>query len=188
VVTGLITLGGYPGITAHENRHSILGLTCRLEKSINATAAIVHDLQHEIEDLNQDMLQQRFAIDYLLACQAVANQKFMQVVGKGDVHIPGLGKIKEVLFIPEIPYNVLATIKLSKGTKIEVLFKDGTVQLTNDGKEVENVIVTSGLPYFIPTINTTAQVITNFSNDGVKNGEKEGERMIMPTVTQVMGK
>ncbi|KAG8147854.1 hypothetical protein E2320_000082 [Naja naja] len=58
VVTGLITLRGCPGIIAQENRHSILGLTCRLEKSINATAAIVHDLQHEIEDLNQDMLQQ----------------------------------------------------------------------------------------------------------------------------------
>ncbi|KAG8139571.1 hypothetical protein E2320_002337, partial [Naja naja] len=46
----------------------------------------------------------------------VANQKFVQVVGKGDVHIPGLGRIKEVLFIPEIPYNVLAIIKLTKGT------------------------------------------------------------------------
>ncbi|KAG8139453.1 hypothetical protein E2320_002213 [Naja naja] len=64
VVTGLITLGGYPGIIAQENSHSILGLTCRLEKSINATAATVRDLQHEI-DLDQDMLQQRFAIDYL---------------------------------------------------------------------------------------------------------------------------
>ncbi|KAG8147776.1 hypothetical protein E2320_000013 [Naja naja] len=106
----------------------------------------------------------------------VANQKFVQVVWKGDVHIPGLGKIKEVLFIPEIPYNILAIIKLSKGTKIEVLFKDGTVQLTNDGKEVGDVIVTSGLSYFIPTINTTAQVIANLSNDGIKNGKEEGER------------
>ncbi|KAG8147634.1 hypothetical protein E2320_022444, partial [Naja naja] len=88
----------------------------------------------------------------------VANQKFMQVVGKGDVHIPGLGKIKEFLFIFEIPYN------------------DGTVQLTNDGKEVRDVIVTSGLSYFIPTINTTAQVIANLSNDGVKNGKEEGEK------------
>ncbi|KAG8145517.1 hypothetical protein E2320_012039 [Naja naja] len=105
----------------------------------------------------------------------VANQKFVQVVGKEDVHIPGLGRIKEVLFIPEIPYNVLAIIKLIKGTKIEVLFDNGTIQLTNDGKEVGDVIVTSGLAYFIPTMNTTAQVIANFSNDGVKNGKEEGE-------------
>ncbi|KAG8147195.1 hypothetical protein E2320_022735, partial [Naja naja] len=95
---------------------------------------------------------------------------------EGDVHIPGLGRIKEVLFIPEIPYNVLAIIKLSKGTKIEVLFNNGTIQLTNDGKEVGDVIVTSGLAYFIPTMNTTAQVIANFSNDGVKNGKEEGEK------------
>ncbi|KAG8128742.1 hypothetical protein E2320_015566, partial [Naja naja] len=94
---------------------------------------------------------------------------------EGDVHIPGLGRIKEVLFIPEIPYNVLAIIKLIKGTKIEVLFNNGTIQLTNDGKEVGDVIVTSGLAYFIPTMNTTAQVIANFSNDGVKNGKEEGE-------------
>ncbi|KAG8127549.1 hypothetical protein E2320_014450, partial [Naja naja] len=87
----------------------------------------------------------------------VANQKFVQVVGKGDVHIPGLGRIKEVLFIPEIPYNVLAIIKLIKGTKIEVLFNNGTIQLTNDGKEVGDVIVTSGLAYFIPTMNTTTK-------------------------------
>ncbi|KAG8139386.1 hypothetical protein E2320_002153, partial [Naja naja] len=81
------------------------------------------------------------------------------VVGKGDVHIPGLGRIKEVLFIPEIPYNVLAIIKLIKGTKIKVLFNNGTIQLTNDGKEVGDVIVT---------------IIANFSNDGVKNGKEEG--------------
>ncbi|KAG8127764.1 hypothetical protein E2320_014643 [Naja naja] len=105
----------------------------------------------------------------------VAHQKFVQVVGKGDVHIPGLGRIKEVLFIPEIPYNILAIIKLIKGTKIEVLFNNGTIQLTNDGKEVGDVIVISGLAYFIPTMNTTAQVIANFSNDGVKNGKEEGE-------------
>ncbi|KAG8148207.1 hypothetical protein E2320_022348, partial [Naja naja] len=106
----------------------------------------------------------------------VANQKFVQVVGKGDVHIPGVGEIKEVLFIPEIPYNILAIIKLSNGTKIELLFKDDTVQLTNDGKEVGDVIVTSGLSYFIPTINTTAQVIANLLNDGVKYGKEEGEK------------
>ncbi|KAG8139015.1 hypothetical protein E2320_001790 [Naja naja] len=103
----------------------------------------------------------------------------------GDVHIPGLGRIKEVLFIP---YNVLAIIKLIKGTKIEVLFNNGTIQLTNDGKEVGGVIVTSGLAYFIPTMNTTTQVIANFSNDGVKNGKEEGERMIMLTVILVMRK
>ncbi|XP_026544602.1 uncharacterized protein LOC113426447 [Notechis scutatus] len=106
----------------------------------------------------------------------VANQKFMQVVGKGDIHIPGLGRIKEVLFIPEIPYNVLSVIKLSKGTKIKVLFKVSTIQLTNDSKEVGDVIVTSRLSYFIPTINTTAQIIANLSNDGVKNGKEEREK------------
>ncbi|KAG8124480.1 putative Cysteine-rich venom protein [Naja naja] len=61
-------------------------------------------------------------------------------------------------------------------TKIEVLFNNGTIQLTNDGKEVGDVIVTSGLAYFIPTMNTTTQVIANFSNDGVKNGKEEGEK------------
>ncbi|KAG8135220.1 hypothetical protein E2320_008261 [Naja naja] len=114
-------------------------------------------------------------IDTPVAKDMICQPKICAGGWEGDVHIPGLGRIKEVLFIPEIPYNVLAIIKLIKGTKIEVLFNNGTIQLTNDGKEVGDVIVTSGLAYFIPTMNTTAQVIANFSNDGVKNGKEEGE-------------
>ncbi|XP_058037801.1 uncharacterized protein LOC131197580 [Ahaetulla prasina] len=92
-ITGVITLGSYPGIIAQENRHSILGLTCRLEKSINVTAAIIRDLQNEIEELNQDMLQQRFAIDYLLARQG----GFCTLVGQRAcaVHFHSLNKTIE---------------------------------------------------------------------------------------------
>ncbi|XP_058040051.1 uncharacterized protein LOC131198883 [Ahaetulla prasina] len=92
-ITGVITFGSYPGIIAQENRHSILGLTCRLEKSINATVAIIRDLQNEIEELNQDMLQQRFAIDYLLARQG----GFCTLVGQlaCAVHFHSLNKTIE---------------------------------------------------------------------------------------------
>uniref|UniRef100_A0A670YKV5 Envelope glycoprotein n=1 Tax=Pseudonaja textilis TaxID=8673 RepID=A0A670YKV5_PSETE len=92
-VTGVLTLGSYPGIIAQENRRSILDLTCRLEKSINATTAIIRDLQHEIEDLNQDVLQQRFAIDYLLARQG----GFCTLVGHCGfaVHFHSLNKTIE---------------------------------------------------------------------------------------------
>ncbi|KAG8147721.1 hypothetical protein E2320_022619, partial [Naja naja] len=95
----------------------------------------------------------------------VANQKFVQVVGKTTSQVLRESR-KSFSYLK---YHII------KGTKIEVLFNNGTIQLTNDGKEVGDVIVTSGLAYFIPTMNTT-QVIANFSNDGVKNGKEEGEK------------
>ncbi|KAG8140751.1 hypothetical protein E2320_003401, partial [Naja naja] len=106
----------------------------------------------------KDMMQVSFKIK-------VANQKFVQVVGKGDVHIPGLGRIKEVLFIPEIPYNVLAIIKLIKGTKIEVLFNNGTINLP---------MMARSLFYTHHEYHRTSY--SQFSNDGVKNGKEEGEK------------
>ncbi|KAG8141018.1 hypothetical protein E2320_003640, partial [Naja naja] len=84
----------------------------------------------------------------------------------------------EVLFIPETPYNVLATVTLSKGAKIEVLFKDGNVLLTNNGKEVGNVVLSGGLPYYIPYHESIEQINAGFSNkdehsDGVEEKERE---------------
>ncbi|KAG8139524.1 hypothetical protein E2320_002291 [Naja naja] len=90
---------------------------------------------------------------------------------EGDVHIPGLGRIKEVLFIPEIPYNVLAIIKLIKGTKIKVLFNNATSNLP---------MMARSLFYTHHEYHRTSY--SQFSNDGVKNGKEEGERMIMLTV------
>ncbi|KAL8203283.1 UNVERIFIED_CONTAM: hypothetical protein K2H54_047111 [Gekko kuhli] len=66
-ITGVLTVGSYPGITAQENCASIIGLTCRLEKTINATTELVRDLQMEVQSLHQVSLQHRFALDYLLA-------------------------------------------------------------------------------------------------------------------------
>ena len=77
-VTGMLTLGSYPGIIAQENRHSILGLTCRLEKTVNATTKIIRDLQNEIEQLQQIQLQHRLALDYLLAR---SHTGFCKIVG-----------------------------------------------------------------------------------------------------------
>ncbi|KAG8139523.1 hypothetical protein E2320_002292 [Naja naja] len=62
------------------------------------------------------------SLDEVLFKIKVANQNLCRWLGRGDVHIPGLGRIKEVLFIPEIPYNVLAIIKLIKGTKISLFY------------------------------------------------------------------
>ncbi|KAJ7309068.1 hypothetical protein JRQ81_008360 [Phrynocephalus forsythii] len=66
-IFGALTLGSYPGIIAQENRKSIIGLACWLEKSINATGCLVRSLQNEIEQLNQILIQHRFALDYILA-------------------------------------------------------------------------------------------------------------------------
>ena len=80
LITGMLTLGSYPGVIAQENRHSIIGLTCRLEKTVNATTKIIRDLQNEIEQLQQIQLQHRLALDYLLArshtgfCKIVGSQ------------------------------------------------------------------------------------------------------------------
>ncbi|XP_060095939.1 uncharacterized protein LOC132572647 [Heteronotia binoei] len=75
--TGILTLGGYSNIVAQENRASIIGLTCRLEQSINATTSIIRDLQKEIFSLHQIQLQHRLALDYLLARQG----GFCKIVG-----------------------------------------------------------------------------------------------------------
>uniref|UniRef100_A0A803U1S8 Envelope glycoprotein n=1 Tax=Anolis carolinensis TaxID=28377 RepID=A0A803U1S8_ANOCA len=69
LITGLLTLGAYPGIVAQANRRSVLGLTCRLEKSINATGKIFREIQSEVEEISQMALQHKLALDYLLAAR-----------------------------------------------------------------------------------------------------------------------
>lgn len=74
---GTLTLGSYPGVIAQENRASIIGLTCRLEDTINATSRLIRDLQTEMSSLHQVQLQHRFALDFLLARQG----GFCKIVG-----------------------------------------------------------------------------------------------------------
>lgn len=75
---GVLTLGAYPGVVSQENRASIIGLTCRLERTVNATTRIVQDLQTEIASLHQVQIQHRFALDFLLARQG----GFCKIVGQ----------------------------------------------------------------------------------------------------------
>ncbi|XP_053113339.1 uncharacterized protein LOC128327950 [Hemicordylus capensis] len=91
--TGFLTLGSYPGIIAQEKRWSVIGLTCRLEKTINATGRIVRDLQEELAGLHQDQMQLRFAVDFLLA----KSGGFCTVVGSSgcQVHYHDLNRTIE---------------------------------------------------------------------------------------------
>ncbi|KAG8139016.1 hypothetical protein E2320_001791 [Naja naja] len=70
-------------------------------------------------------------IDTPVAKDMICQPKFPVVKGMSTSQVLG-----ESRGSPFIPYNALAIIKLIKGTKIEVLFNNGTIQLTNDGKEV----------------------------------------------------
>ncbi|KAJ7301610.1 hypothetical protein JRQ81_000014 [Phrynocephalus forsythii] len=77
-IFGVLTLGAYPGILVQENRKSVIGLPCRLEKSINATARLIRSLQSELEQLNQIIIQHRFVLDYIMGrneyCKIIGSQ------------------------------------------------------------------------------------------------------------------
>ncbi|KAG8139121.1 hypothetical protein E2320_001889 [Naja naja] len=57
-----------------------------------------------------------------------------RVKGKGDAYIPGLGLLKDILYVPGIDYNLLATLMLSKDGHIDILFSKGKVYVTYDGE------------------------------------------------------
>lgn len=98
------------------------------------------------------------------------------MAGKGNTHIQGIGKIEGFLFIPEIPYNILATIKLCKNTNIEVTFKNGGVHMTKNGENIGEVIIKNGLSYFKPVKINQLSIEINLSTKGglTSPGDKKG--------------
>ncbi|KAG8126392.1 hypothetical protein E2320_021472 [Naja naja] len=80
----------------------------------------------------------------------VANGIGERVKGKGDAYIPGLGLIKDILYVPGIDYNLLAALKLSKDGHIDILFSKGKVYVTYDGEKAGEVVEKDGLPYYVP--------------------------------------
>lgn len=50
--------------------------------------------------------------------------------------------------MPNIPYNILTALKLSRDTNIEVIFRLGKVRMTRKGENIGEVIISGGLPYF----------------------------------------
>ncbi|XP_077792009.1 uncharacterized protein LOC144329165 [Podarcis muralis] len=80
---GFLSMGIYPGIVAEQNRKALFALTCRLEKTINATTHVLRSLQSEVEDLNQLTMTHRLVLDYLLA----RSGGFCKIVPKGQCQV-----------------------------------------------------------------------------------------------------
>lgn len=79
----ILTIGIHLGVVAEQNREALFALTCRLEKTINATTHILPQLQSEIEDLNQIAAANRLALDYLLA----KSGGFCKIVPEGNCRV-----------------------------------------------------------------------------------------------------
>lgn len=125
----------------------------------------------------------------------VANQSNVRVAGKGDIIILGVGKIEGVLFVPETPYNILATVKLSKDTNIVVTFRAGKAHMTKDGKSIGKIKIRGGLPYFKPgsTNQPSVNANTNMEEDPApsedeREREMEKERGTITKLTQTIAK
>lgn len=73
-----------------------------------------------------------------------------KLTGKGDVHVAGIGTIKGVLLVPEIPYNILAAMKISEEMELEVIFSEGRGTVQKGGIVSETVVIQKGLPFFHP--------------------------------------
>lgn len=80
---GFLSMGIYPGVVAEQNRKALFALTCRLEKTINATTHVLRSLQSEVEDLNQLTMTHRMVLDYLLARAG----GFCKIVPKGRCQV-----------------------------------------------------------------------------------------------------
>ncbi|CAI5799265.1 Hypothetical predicted protein [Podarcis lilfordi] len=76
-------MGIYPGVVSEQNRAALFALTCRLEKTINATTRVLRSLQTEVEDLNQLTMTHRLVLDYLLA----RSGGFCKIVPKGQCQV-----------------------------------------------------------------------------------------------------
>ncbi|XP_060549059.1 uncharacterized protein LOC132712237 [Pantherophis guttatus] len=108
----------------------------------------------------------------------VADQNQVRVTGKGTITLPGVGKIEGVLLVPEIPHNILAAVKLSKESGVEMIFTKGNVKVSKDRKDIGRVTINQGLPYITFYEDYTHSINTSSENaEDTDQGRTEGEQV-----------